>query len=358
MEFLSILEKLKVTLNLILENNILIILAFLLIFITLLRISNKINNRKMMISIYIAELIILVATIYFDKEFLLKIGSNLIDNIFLNFYFPSIYVYLFVFVITNIIFIYTKLNRLISKTYKTITNIYFLTFEFLFILLLNVIAKNNIDIFSQTSLFTNNNILVLLELSTLSFFLYMVIMSITYITNYLIVLVSSKKLSTSTLKYNNELEIINPDLENQEETEKQPLGVSFQELVMSINNENSNKIDLVPEISNYELKEQEKNYKFIDPTLFEEDYNIIDTYENVVEDNSKNILNLINSEYKETNKITLNDYKLFSNMLKTVIQNKNKTNLTINDILSLDLLNSYTIEEYTKFERILNSCLN
>ena len=45
-------------------------------------------------------------------------------------------------------------------------------------------------------------------------------------------------------------------------------------------------------------------------------------------------------------------------MLKVVIKNSNGTNLSVNDILNKVLLNDYSYEEYTKFEKILNSCLN
>lgn len=386
MKFSGLFEKLETLINLIIDSDILIILMLLIIAVFLLRLINKINNKKMGIFIYFIELIILGITFYEGKDFLIKVGNELIDNIFLNFYFPSIYIYLFIFVISFIIFIYTLLNRFISKTYKMITNTYFLIFNFIFILLLSVISENNINIFAKESLFTNNNALVLLELSTLLFFLYIVVNSLVYITNSIIMFVGDRKLSIPTEKYNNELEIINPEtveLEENTQVDYSPKSsVSFQELVKSIGYSTENieynletedtKIDLVPEIKNLNTTEIEfakdievfqetnKEFKFIDPILLEEPFGneVIKLNE---EDTLKEKLNFIDFNILEkTNedKLTLKDYKLFSNMLKTVIENNNSANLGITDILNKNLLEKYSFEEYSKFEKILDSCLN
>ena len=78
---------------------------------------------------------------------------------------------IFILIVSYNLIQYSIINKYISKTYKIITNIYFYTFTFVNILLINVIATNNIDIFAKESLFTNNSSLILLEISTLLFFL-------------------------------------------------------------------------------------------------------------------------------------------------------------------------------------------
>ena len=266
------------------------------------------------------------------------------------------------------------------KTYKIITNTYFLIFNFIFIILVSVISKNNIDIFAKESLFTNNNTLVLLELSTLLFFIYIVLNSLVYFTNSLIMYVGDKKVSNSKELYNNEIELINPEVSLEQEEVKQPvytpnITISFQELVNNINDvkeEVVTKVDLVPEMKNFNnpevdlfknielIKEDNNNFKFIDPVLFEEPFGS-DIIETNREETLKEKLNFVDFnilETKQEDKLTLNDYKLFSNMLKTVIQNNATANLTITDILNKNLLTKYSFEEYTKFEKILNACLN
>lgn len=386
MKFSGIFEKMEVLVNLIISSDILIILMLLIIGVFILRLINKINNKKMAIFIYIIELVIFGITFYEGRGFLIKTGNELIDNIFLNFYFPSVYIYLFIFIVSLVIFVYTLLNRLISKTYKTITNVYYLIFNFIFILLIGLISKNNIDIFAKESLFTNNNALVLLELSTLLFFIYLVVTSLVYITNSIIMFAGEKKVSLVNESYNNNLEIINPEvLENEinDQVDLSPRSsVSFQELVKSLGYSTENieynletedtKIDLVPEIKKLNTTEIEfakeievfqetnKEFKFIDPILLEEPFGneVIKLNE---EDTLKEKLNFIDFNILETTKeekLTLKDYKLFSNMLKTVIRNNNSANLSITDILNKNLLEKYSFEEYSKFEKILDSCLN
>jgi len=373
MKFMGLFDKLKIVFDLITNNNILMILAILIVATVILRLSNRINNKKMGIIIYLIESITFGVMFFLEKKSITTLGNNIIDNIFLNFYFPSIYIYLFIFIFSTVVFIYTLLNKFISKTYKSITNIYYFTFNFIFILLVSEIVKNNIDIFAKESLFTNNNTLALLELSTLLFFLYLIINILVYFTNYAIQLVENKRLSTS--KVNDALKPanieINIDRDNKEEKEviSQPL-VSFNELVNKLEEINNNSLlDITPEFENFNTKNEEAkikidlvpevktDFKFIDPILFNDEKDMFIVNENSVKEKINIIdLNIINK--KEDDKISLNDYKLFSRMLKTVIENNNSSKLGMSDILNKNLLNKYSEEEYNKFKKILNSCLN
>jgi len=370
MKFSNIFEKLGIIFKLIMESNVFTILMILIIAVLLLRLTNKINNKKTGFLIYLVELIALLVVFFIEKDALTITFNKLIDNIFLNFYFPSVYVYLFVFAVSVIIFVYTLFNRFISKTYKTITNIYFFIFNFIFIMLVNVVSVNNIDIFAKESLFTNNNTLVLLELSTLLFLIYLIINTLVYFTNSIILFVGDRKVSKET--YKTELEILNNEVfQEQEEVIYQKPVLTFQELVKNIelNDQKEHvKIDLVPEINDYQERYEKINlvpevgndFKFIDPDLFEESL-VTDVIKNNTDEVIKEKLNFIDFnifEKPKEEKLTLNDYKLFSNMLKTVIQNNNNSNLTITDILNKNLLERYSFEEYSKFEKILNSCLN
>ena len=67
-----------------------------------------------------------------------------------------------------------------------------------------------------------------------------------------------------------------------------------------------------------------------------------------------------NSEEKKDNKsFTIDDYKMFSKMLRTVLENNgNRNNLTIKELLNKEILYKYTYDEYKRFEKILSSCMN
>lgn len=363
MKFSNIFEKLENIYNLVINSDILLILLLLIIAVIILRLFNLINNKKMNISIFSIELLFIIISIYQNNDYMLNIGNSLIDNIFMNFYFPSIYVYLFIVISSISIFICTSLNRFISKTYKVITNIYFYIFSFLNILLLNVIAVNKIDIFAKESLFTNNNTLILLELSTLIFFIYLITNALIYITNSITLLVDSKvniknkELVKDNINIDNNLVIdlpkeISPEIKLQPEYNNK---LSFNELVNKLETKDK-EIDLVPELNKTKtvidlVPEVQPRYKFIDPQILEEDL-----FENTEIKEKVNFIDF-NIVEKEDN-LTLKDYKLFSNMLKTVIETNNTNNLSLSDILNNNLLNKYSKEEYSKFEKILNSCLN
>ncbi len=415
MKFTNLLDKLKMIFTMIANSNVLVILAILLIAVLILRISGKINNKKMGYTIYLTYIVTFGIIFAKKKEFLTLLGSNLVSSIFLNFYFPSVYIYLFVFVISTIIFIYTSINKLMSKTYKIITNIYFLMMNFIFILLINAISEYNIDIFNTSSLFTNNNVLILLEISTLLFVIYLAVIALIYITNCIILHVSmrslapakSKKVKEKTVNVFDELQAgiinnsnnnINVTISEKTPKEKSKLSLSFNNILKNkkhtnkkLNVAKNKKIDLIPELTNIvntknkvntikvnkevikyndsEIKSKEKidlipeltpNFHFIDPSLLKTNINEETTNTNYNQLLTEKInlvdLKLVKNEKEE--KLTLNDYKLFSNMLKSIIQNSKSSNLGISEILNNNILNNYSKEEYNKFEKILNSCLN
>lgn len=367
MKFTNIFDKIGIIFNMIISSNLLIILVFLMIGTLLLKLANKINNKKLCIILYIIQLSCLAYMIYTNTEYLSNLGNDIIDGIFMNFYFPSIYIYLVVFTFTLIIFMITLLNRYLSNTYKIITNIYFYTFNFLFILFIYVISLNDIDVFDKLSLFTCNDALIILELSISLFFIYLVITALIYVTNYLIVKVGTKKIvkvneTKESYAPNNLIEIpqVEVPIEDKKEIDTVPnnipeVSVSLDDIAKNISkNEN---IELVPEVSLEDIKPSYtlNDYKFIDPNLFNEKSSLYE--ENELKERM-NFIDLSLIEQPKEENLTLKDYKLFSNMLKTILENNSSNNLKVSEILDKALLTRYSLEDYSKFEKILNSCLN
>ena len=72
-------------------------------------------------------------------------------------------------------------------------------------------------------------------------------------------------------------------------------------------------------------------------------------------------------EIKETSKVidtindesySLNDYKKIVEMLKEIKNNSNKNNISIDDAVTMSLINNYSIDDCVKFKEILESNLN
>lgn len=369
MKFTNIFEKIGIIFDMIISSNLLIILVFLMIGAILLKLTNKINNKKFGIILYLIQLSGLVYMILTNTEYLSKLGNDIIDGIFMNFYFPSIYIYLVVFTFTFVIFMITLLNRYLANTYRVITNIYFYTFNFLFILFIYIICSNDINVFDKISLFTCNSALILLELSISLFFIYLVVTALIYITNYLIVKVSVNKVvkvneEKEAVLPNTLLEVTVPEVNiNNEVNDKvevipdsnNEVAISFNDVVDNLNGNNN--IDLVPEVSLNDIKPSYmmNDYKFIDPDLFNEKSSL---YEDNELKERMNFIDLSLIEQPKEETLTLKDYKLFSNMLKTILENNGSNNLKVSEILDKALLTRYSLEEYSKFEKILNSCLN
>ena len=369
MKFTNIFEKIGIIFDMIISSNLLIILVFLMIGAILLKLTNKINNKKFGIILYLIQLSGLVYMILTNTEYLSNLGNDIIDGIFMNFYFPSIYIYLVVFTFTFVIFMITLLNRYLANTYRVITNVYFYTFNFLFILFIYIICSNDINVFDKISLFTCNSALILLELSISLFFIYLVVTSLIYITNYLIVKVSVNKVvkvneEKEAVLPNTLLEVTVPEVNINNEVNdkvevipdsKNEVNISFDDAVMNLSKNNN--IDLVPEVSLNDIKPSYvmNDYKFIDPDLFNEKSSL---YEDNELKERMNFIDLSLIEQPKEETLTLKDYKLFSNMLKTILENNGSNNLKVSEILDKALLTRYSLEEYSKFEKILNSCLN
>ena len=193
MKYLSLLEKLKVLLDILLSFKFILISVIIILILTILYLFKKINNKRYIIFMSLSIIIAFIISII--KNY--KILSNTFDNfttIFFNgIYFPSIYVYIGILLMISLSFITTILNDKKKKTYKIINSVMFILNNIFFIIILNIIAKNNIDVFSISSLYTNNSLVAILELNMVLFVLWISVLTIIYITNTICDKISSKK---------------------------------------------------------------------------------------------------------------------------------------------------------------------
>ena len=96
-----------------------------------------------------------------DKE----VFDNFMTIFFSNIYFPSVYVYVGTLLIVAIAFITSMFNKMLNKIYKIINGITFVMNNILLAIILNIIAKNKIDVFTPNSLYTNINLVAVLAIS-------------------------------------------------------------------------------------------------------------------------------------------------------------------------------------------------
>ena len=318
MKYIELPEKISILVNLILESKILIVALMAILILTFMFVNKNISKIKYFILMTLSLIAALAMTIITNTKTLFTTFDNIINNVFMNIYFPSVEFYIFMLVFMLFFTLNSIINVKVRKANK-INNIlmFFITF-FLFISFLITIASNNIDIFNKSSIYTNQNAIVLLQLSTSIFVLWLLISLIIYIINVIV-----DRIELSDVKQENLAYSTNLATEANKDVNKKLYDVILEddeEKISSNNNLSTNK-PLYSE-SNIEL---------------EEDSFII---ENPVMDDST--------------KFSLDEYRVFNRMLKTsMLLNRYKDNITMEDMLNPYTLGEYTDEEYNIYKKML-----
>lgn len=308
MRYIELPEKMKILIDLILEYKILVIMVMLILIFTFLLINKTIDKKKYIKLIGISFLIGLVITIVTNIESLRVTLDNIINNVFTDIYFPSVEVYIFILSVMLIAIVNTFVNKDMSNAYKINNTVIFFTLVFLLISFLLTISDNSIDIFDKTSIYTNVNCLVLLQLSTTVFIVWLLISLLIYTINSIIKRLSVKEEIT--------IEPVKVE-ENILPTYKDSL--MDQEIVIQNDEEIIN------------------------------DTKIIDNNDLIVE----------NPIIQKTDKFSLEDYKIFNQILKNMIMlNSYKDKITVSDILNPTALGMYTKKEYDIYKKILQTYID
>lgn len=385
MTYMTILEKMQILINNILNHKMVLVLAIALFIFTLFYIIKVINKKQYVLSMIMSFVVILGFTIGDNYSVLSNTFDKFMTTIFENVYFPSIYVYIASILIIFISLIISILNIKIRNIYRIINGIAFIFNGILLVLVLSIVSSSEIDVFSISSLYTDKNLLAILEISIVSFILWIVSLCVVYITNCLYIRFTK---------------------------EKKVLPVVENELVLTnekINNLNTDKIDVnldntvVPEL----VLVEDKPVEYIDVREIPVKYDTVSIVENAVATNTTssvtnnatnnnqgfsyifsdyssevfngidNRLNglseVVNQDIVDTkdnasmndmvdavNKIeyTIDDYKKFVLMLEEIKAKSSKSNLSIDDAMMLNLVNNYSLDDCIRFREILKSNLN
>lgn len=460
MKYLSIIEKFKILFDTLMSFKFIFILIILMLILTILFICKKMSNKKYVIFMSLSMVLTFIISIVKNH----KILSNTFDNfttIFFNgIYFPSIYIYISVLIVILLAFITSILNSKKKKIYKIINSVTFIINNIFFIIILNIIAKNNINVFELSSLYTNKSLVAILELNMGLFILWITTLSIIYITNIICDKITSKKnVTEETLAKDVEpiIEKMNTteDLLSKEENlfikDVTDVPMVKEEMLTNTNTVINDKVTfndilngLVP-VTYYDSKINNQNYSISNPQeIYEGNYNNLklelekDTIKrvepivsnvskvninntekikteqiekmpevkvNIIKEKdtiNKNVLNinldtiedktikikeenmkknLINNtislndlikqdeDIKEKSEVealdtvreesySLNDYKKMVEMLKEIKNSSNKSNISVDDAVTMSLIGNYSIDDCVKFKEILESNLN
>lgn len=447
MSYLSIIEKFKILFDMILDFKVIFVLLGILVIATFLYLIKKIDNKKYISAIILALLLTIGIDIIINYKELSKVFDNFMTIFFSNIYFPSIYVYIGTLVIVFIAFIVSILNKMLNKTYKIINGITFILNNILLVIILNIIAKNKIDIFTPNSLYTSINLVAILEISMGLFILWILSLIVVYTTSVICDRIGSKRREKITCEINNEVEVSNDNKVSTSGQTITPVEVveEPQPILSSIDTTINNDLldnKVIEEESIETVEETNNNFTFDDilngnipvnyyentleidahdivnpQEVFENKYkeyknnsniesfqdivndvkedNVVIIKKNKAKENLKNNTiplqelenntlkentisikeNITNTKEKELNIdikeetedkktttkkdiYTLEDYKKFATMLTKLKDFTNSNNISIDDAVTISLINNYSIDDCLKFKEILESNLN
>ena len=459
MKYLSILEKFKILFDTLMSFKFIFVLVILMLILTILFTCKKLNNKKYVIFMSLSMILTFIISIIRNHKVLFNTFDNFTTIFFNGIYFPSIYIYISVLLIISLAFITSILNSNKKKIYKIINSITFIINNIFFVIILNIIAKNSINVFEMSSLYTNNSLVAILELNMGLFILWVTALSVVYITNTICDKITSKKTVKEEVTIK-DIEQVTEDISttkellpkeeivfNEDVTKIPEVIQTVEEVSSDTNIETNDRVTfndilngLVP-VTYYDNEINNQNYNITNPQeIYEGNYNnlklelekntikkvepIMDKIsevkevedvpkvkiekvpeikvniikaKDIINDDTLNInldtvedktlkikkenmkKNLISNtislndlikqdeEIKETSKVidtindesySLNDYKKIVEMLKEIKNNSNKNNISIDDAVTMSLINNYSIDDCVKFKEILESNLN
>ena len=459
MSYLSIVEKFKILFDMVLDFKFIFIFLGILVIATFLYLIKKIDNRKYIMVITLSLLLILGIDIVINYKELSEVFDNFMTIFFSNIYFPSVYVYVGTLLIVAIAFITSMFNKMLNKIYKIINGITFVMNNILLVIILNIIAKSKIDVFTPNELYTNINLVAVLEISIGLFVLWVLSLIVVYTTSVICDRIGNKRREVVTCDINSDVEGIDITKDTSSYNNvltpveavsevKEPSIVTYEiesnnvepEVIEEVNNVDTNAVyDDVKEDENtivsfddilngrrpvnyYENILSVDAHDIVNPQeVFENKYkeykekSNIESFQDIVNDanedkvviikNNKAKDNLrintvtldsledkndivdamvtsessgneniseVTNELDNTGKIdvvtsneknrkdsySLDDYKKFIAMLGELKDFTNSNNVSIDDAVTISLINNYSIDDCLKFKEILESNLN
>ena len=459
MSYLSIVEKFKILFYMILDFKFIFIFLGVLVIATFLYLIKKIDNRKYIMIITLSLLLILGIDIVINYKELAEVFDNFMTIFFSNIYFPSVYVYVGTLLIVAIAFITSMFNKMLNKIYKIINGITFVMNNILLAIILNIIAKNKIDVFTPNELYTNINLVAVLEISIGLFVLWVLSLIVVYTTSVICDRIGNKRREFVTCDINSDVEGIDITKDTSSYNNvltpveavsevKKPSIVTYEiesnnvepEVIEEVSNvdtnvgtdnvkENNNNVVTFDDILNgripvnyYENVLSVDEHDIVNPQeVFENKYkeykekSNIESFQDIVndanedkvviiknnkakdnlrintvtldslEDKNDIVDTMVTSEYSgnenisevtneldNTDKIdvvtsneeirkdsySLDDYKKFIAMLGELKDFTNSNNVSIDDAVTISLINNYSIDDCLKFKEILESNLN
>lgn len=180
----TLLEKVKTIFSLIFSSPLFLVLLFglILIIIDIKFISKQDKTTKWLYTFI--SIIIIGILIYMYYDSILEVFNTISKNIVTMIYFPSVLNYIVMLVISLGILIYSLANKKIKSNIRVYNSIVFTANMYLFFLILDEIDNNEVDLASKISIYSNDHLMILFEVSVSIFTLWIISLILIKIINY------------------------------------------------------------------------------------------------------------------------------------------------------------------------------
>ena len=354
MTYLSVIEKFKILFDMLLKFKLVFIFAILILLITFVYMFKKISSRKYMLIVSVLMILMFGVSIVSNYKILMDTFDNFSTIFFRNIYFPSIYVYIGILVFNFVVFITSVLSTK-KKIYKVINTINFILNNILFAIVLNIIAKNKIDIFSMSSLYTNTSLVAILELSIGTFAVWLFCLLVIYITNVICDRIMIKKKAKNKVETKEVVTEIVANTDKAVEDNKDSNKTSDKKLIPNGNvvmAVNPNTVVIDNKNKKKENKKKKKNVGITFDDILNGKVPVTYYDNNVSSDSSYNIVNP-QKMYEESYNVWLNDISSKSSMQDIIDDIKiedNTSNIENTSNAEEPIIDDYFTEEVVPME--------
>lgn len=166
----SLVEKIKILMDLIVSSPLFLFFSMLIISIIIFFIicikNNKKINKWIFISIWCVVGLMLIINY---NSVILNLIDNLFNNVFMALYFPNLTVYIIVLSVSNFFFIYSVFSKKMIKSHKVINIINALIINIFLVLIIDIVNREGINVYDTLTIYSDSNLLVLLELNSAVF---------------------------------------------------------------------------------------------------------------------------------------------------------------------------------------------
>ena len=167
MKNVNIFDSISVFFSVMFTSQMFVVLIIFLLFLLFIRYRSRKHKSFIKIkNLYLASVFFIslfVLIVY--HQYIFDIFDYMMDNLFIVLFFPNFAVYFAMFISIN--------SKNINLIIKKINIVFYCIYNYIFVLILDIIYNKDINVFDQKEVYGNYNIRALINLSSIFFIIYL-----------------------------------------------------------------------------------------------------------------------------------------------------------------------------------------